>query len=200
VSGFHIEDQIQQKRCGHLSNKRLVSVEIFTSRIRAAVAARKALNSDIVIIARTDALSASAPGEGGEDQSYGAALDRLKAARDAGADVAFLEGVDSVEAMKKVVADLAPWPVLLNMVEYGRTPTISVQEAKEIGFRMVIWPFAGVSPAVLAMRAAYKELRETGLAKSVAPVTPKDIFELCGLKEWVAIDTAAGGEDFRNGV
>jgi 2-methylisocitrate lyase-like PEP mutase family enzyme len=130
---------------------------------------------------------------------YDEALVRLRAARDAGADVGFLEGVCDEEMMKKVVKDLAPWPMLLNMVEAGKTPTVSVQRAKEIGFRIIIWPFAGLTPAITAMREAYKGLKKTGLVPG-DKITPKHIFDLCGLEEWVRVDGEAGGEDFTGGV
>lgn len=101
--------------------------------------------------------------------------------------------------MGRVVRELAPWPVLLNMVEAGLTPTVSVRRAREIGFRVVIWPFAGLTSAIVAMREAYAGLKKTGLVPG-AKMAPKEIFELCGLEEWVRIDGEAGGDDFRGGV
>lgn len=88
VAGFHIEDQVQQKRCGHLLGKQIVDMDVWVGRIRAAYLARKRIGSDVVIIARTDSL-----------QSYGydEGIKRLKLARDAGADVAFLEGMTDRE-------------------------------------------------------------------------------------------------------
>lgn len=83
VAGFHIEDQIQTKRCGHLGGKEVVSVDAFEQRVRAAAQARESLHSDIVIIARTDAL---------QTHNFDEAVRRLKLAINAGADVAFLEG------------------------------------------------------------------------------------------------------------
>lgn len=85
VAGLHLEDQVVNKRCGHLKNKALVSEEEYISRIRAAAMAREANHGDIVIIARTDAL---------QSLGYDAAVQRLKKAVEAGADVAFLEGVN----------------------------------------------------------------------------------------------------------
>lgn len=167
-------------------------MSVFASRITAAVAARRAANSDIVIIARTDALA----GPGG----YEDALTRLNAAKEAGADVLFLEGVPDRETMKQMIADAKGMPVVLNMVEHGRTPTVSVQEAKELGFKLIIWPFAGIAPAMMAMKAAYKELMETGNTKKQAQVTPRDLFDMCGLQDWIHIDTAAGGDGFKNGA
>jgi methylisocitrate lyase len=190
VAGFHIEDQVQQKRCGHLANKSIVPLSVFAMRIRAAVAARRAARSDIVVIARTDSLAS---------HGYDEALARLVAARDEGADAGFLEGVDSEETMSRVVKDLAPWPVVLNMIEAGRTPTVSVGRAKEIGYRCVIWSFAGLVPALLALRQAYTSLKETGLIEG-KKLSPKEIFELCGLQEWMRVENEAGGAVFTNGV
>jgi 2-methylisocitrate lyase-like PEP mutase family enzyme len=120
VAALHIEDQVQTKRCGHLQGKQIVGTPAFISRIRAAKAARESIGSSIVIIARTDAL-----------QSLGcnASIERLKAAQRAGADVAFLEGITSKDEARAVVRDMAPFPVLLNMVEHGATLSISVAEA-----------------------------------------------------------------------
>ncbi|KAF1982691.1 Phosphoenolpyruvate/pyruvate domain-containing protein [Aulographum hederae CBS 113979] len=110
VAAFHLEDQVQSKRCGHLANKQLVELPEFLSRIKAADAARKRAGSDVLIIARTDAL---------QGFGYDESLRRLLAARDAGADVGFLEGVTSVALCRRIIADVAPWPMLLNM---GFTP------------------------------------------------------------------------------
>jgi 2-methylisocitrate lyase-like PEP mutase family enzyme len=191
VAGFHIEDQVQSKRCGHLLGKQLVSQDIFVSRIRAAVAARKRLGSDIVIIARTDAL---------QSLGYEESLKRLEAARDAGADVGFLEGVTSKEMCRQIIKDVGSWPMLLNMVEHGATPTISRDEAKDMGFKVMIWPFAGLAPAFLAMREVFEKVKKTGLARTSAEVTPRKLFEVCGLEESMKIDEQAGGDSFANGA
>lgn len=96
VAGVHLEDQVLAKRCGHLGGKELVDEGAFLARIRAAAAAR-ARRGDIVIIARTDAL-----------QSLGldAALARLRSAVDAGADMAFLEGMTSRAQMERAAREL----------------------------------------------------------------------------------------------
>ncbi|KAJ7791721.1 carboxyphosphonoenolpyruvate mutase [Mycena olivaceomarginata] len=185
VAGFHIEDQVQQKRCGHLASKQLVPLEEYLVRIRAAANARKALDSDIVLITRSDALA-----EFGVDT----AIARCKAAIDAGADVAFVEGLRTREDAERAVRALAPAPVLLNLATGGVTPNWTVPEAREMGFRLVIFPCAGMIPAALAVRAAYREIRAQGTdVASCAGVGPKGFFEMVGLDEVIAIDTAAGG-------
>jgi 2-methylisocitrate lyase-like PEP mutase family enzyme len=88
VAAFHLEDQVMNKRCGHLKNKELVDEDTFASRIKAASLTREEMGRDIVIIARTDALA---------EYGYDVAVSRLKTAVKTGADVAFLEGVQSVE-------------------------------------------------------------------------------------------------------
>jgi methylisocitrate lyase len=191
VAAFHIEDQVQTKRCGHLGGKQLVDTATYTTRIRAAVQARHRLGSDIVVIARTDAL---------QSFGYDESLARLRAARDAGADVGFLEGISSREMAAQAVRDLAPWPLLLNMVEHGSTPAISAQEAKEIGFRMIIFPFATIGPALTAMREGLEKLKRLGLPGLDQELTPQMLFRVCGLDEKMRLDAEAGGAAFEGGV
>ncbi|KAJ5986195.1 Carboxyvinyl-carboxyphosphonate phosphorylmutase [Penicillium sp. IBT 35674x] len=191
VAAFHIEDQVQTKRCGHLSGKLLVDTETYATRIRAAVQARQRVGSDIVVIARTDALLG---------QGYEESLVRLRAARDAGADMGFLEGVSSREMAAQAVRDLAPWPLVLNMVEHGSTPSISAAEARELGFKMIIFPFATIGPALMAMREGLEKLKRDGLPGLDKELTPQMLFRVCGLDESVKLDADAGGAAFNGGV
>jgi methylisocitrate lyase len=187
VAAFHLEDQVQTKRCGHLAGKVLVDRSTYMTRIRAAVQSRRRISSDIVIIARTDALQVL---------GYEESLERLRAARDAGADVGFLEGITSREMARKAVHDLAPWPLLLNMVENGATPSISAAEAREMGFRIIIFPFAALGPAYIAIRDGMEKLKRDGLPGLAKEVTPQAIFRMCGLDESMKVDGEAGGEAF----
>jgi methylisocitrate lyase len=187
VAGMHIEDQVQTKRCGHLGGKELVDLDVYASRIRAAVAARKRIGSDIVIIARTDAL---------QGMGYDEAIRRLKFVRDLGADVGFLEGMTSVDMFKQAVKDLAPWPVLLNMVEGGITPTVSVDEAREIGLRIIIHPLAAINAAYQPIKDIFERLKTKGRMDHDPKLTPQFIFNVCGLKDSMAVDAEAGGKAF----
>ncbi len=147
VAALHLEDQVVNKRCGHLKNKEIVDEETSVSRIRAAANKRAELEGDIVIIARTDSL---------QSLGYDAAVSRLKAAIAVGADVAFLEGFTSKEEGKRVCAELAPTPVLLNMVGGGVTPDITVTEAKEMGFKIIIFPGLALGAVYQSVAAAAK--------------------------------------------
>lgn len=192
VAGLHIEDQIQTKRCGHLAGKELVDTETFVTRIRAAVQARQRIGSDIVIIARTDSL---------QSFGYDEAIARLKAAREVGADVAFLEGMTTKEQARKVVEDLAPMPCLLNMVESGATPSMTADEIKALGFKIMIIPFAAMAPAYTAIKAEMEGLKRTGaLSLGSKTISPQDVFRLCGVEDSIAIDTEAGGKSFAKGI
>lgn len=184
VAGLHIEDQIQTKRCGHLGGKQVVETDIFVQRIKAAYQARMKLGSDIVVIARTDAL---------QTDGFDEAVSRLKAAVAAGADVAFLEGVQSESQAREVCKQLAPTPVLINMVEHGATPSWTPAEAKDMGFKIIIFPFAAIAPAYKAMKDALATLKETGKTGLGKEFTPKKLFTVVGLEDAVAVDEAVGG-------
>ncbi|PVH72177.1 oxaloacetase-like protein [Cadophora sp. DSE1049] len=184
VAALHIEDQIQTKRCGHLGGKELVSAEVFRQRIAAAAQAREKIGSDIIIIARTDALAS---------HGFEESVERLKAAQAAGADVAFLEGIGTKEECREICRIMAPFPVLLNMVEHGATPTITPQEAQEMGFRIIIFPFAAIAPAYDAIKEVFLGLKKTGLTGLDPGFTPKKLFMIVGLEESSRVDAAAGG-------
>lgn len=190
VAAFHIEDQVVNKRCGHLNNKELVDEATFVARVRAAATMRQQLSRDIVIIVRTDALAG---------WGYDVALRRLKLAIDVGADVAFLEGVRSKDEAWRICHDLKPTPVLYNCVPGGVSPIMSVQEAADCGFKMVITPTLALGAVHEAVSKAFEDLRKHGnTAGNEVPV--RTLFESCGLKESVDFDTKTGGQGFANGV
>lgn len=123
---------------------------------------------------------------------------RLKAARDLGADVGLLEGFKSKDEAAKAVKELAPWPLLLNIVENGHSPLITVDEAREMGFRIMIFSFAGLAPAYMAMKGAYEKLKHQGITGiQGSGVGPKVLFDVCGLQQAVEVDKKAGGEDYK---
>ena len=193
IAALHIEDQSVSKRCGHLAGKVLVSKEEFRTRITAASEARKESGRDIVIIARSDAL-----------QSYGfdEAIERLQTAVAAGADVAFLEGVENEDQMRKACKILAPTACLVNMVPGGATPVLSAQKAKEIGYKIQIWPIVALSEVFARVGDIYKTLKDTGYAdppeKGRGEV--RDIFNVCGLQDCAAFDDKVGGTAYSKGV
>ncbi|KAK3313804.1 Pyruvate/Phosphoenolpyruvate kinase-like domain-containing protein [Apodospora peruviana] len=193
VAGLHIEDQVTTKRCGHLLGKELVDIDTYVARIRAASATRERLESDLVLIARTDALQSL-----GFDES----VKRLKAAVAAGADVVFLEGMKTLDEMTRIVDVMSPTPCLLNMVPGGVTPLIDGAKAKEIGFKIVIWPCFAMTAAYLAYQKAAQELKTTGAIREQPDGSGgvRELFELCGLSECADFDKKMGGKAFTDGV
>ncbi|TDZ26393.1 Carboxyvinyl-carboxyphosphonate phosphorylmutase [Colletotrichum orbiculare MAFF 240422] len=188
VAALHIEDQVQTKRCGHLTGKEVVDTATFAARIKAAALARRRIGSDIVVIARTDALAT---------HGFDEAIARLRAAVDSGADVAFLEGVRSEEQAREACRVLAPTPVLLNMVEHASTPSWTAAQAKDIGYRIMIVPFAAIAPAYEAIRESLTRLRETGQVGTNPDFTPRKLFSIVGLQEAMDFDAEAGGSAYR---
>lgn len=195
VAGLHLEDQVLSKRCGHLKGKQLVDIDEFVSRIRAAVLARRQSGGDIVLIARTDALA----GEG-----YDEALKRLRAAIAAGAEVAFLEGVTTREQAEDITRDLAPTPCLFNNVPGGISPDFSVKEARQIGYKIAIFPLLALEVVYPAVRKACRELFDKGNVGSVEPDGkrwgPKELFSVCGMDELMELDRQAGGKGYVDGA
>jgi 2-methylisocitrate lyase-like PEP mutase family enzyme len=198
VAGLHIEDQVLSKRCGHLAGKELVDEDTYFSRIRAAVLARQELREttggDIVIIARTDAL---------QSLGYDVAIARLKTCIELGADVAFLEGLQTMEQCEAVCRDLAPAPALINMVPGGTTPLMSKEKAENMGFKIMIWPVLGLSAAYAAVTDAYAGLKRTGVGKPTEHEKKdgvKSFFGVCGLDECTAFDEKAGGKAYSKGI
>lgn len=187
VAALHLEDQVVNKRCGHLANKELVSEDVYLSRIRAAVTARHQNPGDIVIIARTDALASL---------GFETAVTRLKKAIEVGADVAFLEGLTSKEDAIGLCKELAPTPVLLNMAHGGVTPTFSVGEAKEMGFKIVIFPAMALNEVYKSVTAVFDRLKNEGVVdydKEKGDPSLKEMFGVCGLDQAMQFNRDAGG-------
>ena len=196
IAGLHIEDQVINKRCGHLRNKELVDESTFASRIQAAVNARSQSGGDIVIIARSDALQVL---------GYEATVARLKNAVKIGADVVFPEGITSKEEAKRICMELAPTPVLLNMVRGGVTPHLTVDEAYAAGFRVVIYPGLAVNAVYKAVSKAVLELSSTNDLNQVTSTELSmdgvpDVFVVCGLESAIKFDNDSGGTSFAKGI
>ena len=180
VSGLHIEDQVNPKRCGHLDGKAVVDEDTALKRIRAASDARR--DPNLLIMARTDIRAV----EGLE-----AAIDRAKALVDAGADAVFPEAMADLsefEAVRKAV-DV---PILANMTEFGKSELFTTTQLANIGINIVIYP---VSLLRLAMGAAERGLdalaAEGSLNSSVQHMqTRARLYELLDYEAYNAFDTS----------
>jgi carboxyvinyl-carboxyphosphonate phosphorylmutase len=151
VAGIHIEDQVAPKKCGHMEGKQVIPAEEMVQKVRAAVEARA--RPEFVIIARTDA---RAP-EGLER-----ALRRGRMYREAGADVVFIEALTSDAEAEEAVRALPGVPLLFNWAEGGKTPPISLERVRALGYRIVIFPISTLLAATAAMRAILQEIARAG--------------------------------------
>jgi 2-methylisocitrate lyase-like PEP mutase family enzyme len=154
---IQLEDQTAPKRCGHLDGKSLVSSAEMCGKVRAAVDART--STDTLIVARTDAVAV---------EGLAAALDRAAAYAEAGADVLFVEALRSDEDMRAAVARLgARAPLLVNMVEGGKTPLRPAAALEALGFSIVIFPGGAVRALVPALTDYYGTLVQQGTSASL---------------------------------
>ncbi|MCS7116566.1 MAG: oxaloacetate decarboxylase [Nitrososphaerales archaeon] len=155
VAAIHIEDQVMPKRCGHFEGKSVISKEEMVGKIRAAVEARG--DDDLVIIARTDARDV-----------YGIddAIERGNLYAKAGADMIFVESPRSIDELKRIASEVKA-PLLVNMVEGGKTPLIPASDLEKMGFKVVIYPNTALRAAGYAVREALRVLRDEGVTTSI---------------------------------
>jgi len=174
VAAIHIEDQVTPKRCGHLDGKEVVSRLEFVSKIRAAVEARR--SSEFMIIARTDARAVMGLEE---------AVWRANAALDAGADMAFVEAVQSTQEAA-AVPEQVKGACLLNVVPGGRTPVNDLRQAEAMGYKLAILPglllVAAMQAGDAALAAVKSSLQAPAVDSSVA-----QMFRRLGADEWEEI-------------
>ena len=137
LAGCHLEDQIAEKRCGHLDNKELISKDEMVKKIKECIVSRK--NKNFLIIARTDANSVE-----GLDKT----LERIKAYEDAGADMIFPEAMKDESEFEKV-RKISNGYLLANMTEFGKSKLLDKTQLENLGYNLVIYP---VSTQRLAMK------------------------------------------------
>jgi len=173
LSGLHLEDQEDPKKCGHLPGKRLVSVAEMVRKIGAASGARR--DPDFLIVARTDARAV----EGLE-----AAVKRARAYVEAGADAVFPEALESAEEFRAFAHGLskegAKVPLVANMTEFGKTPYLSVKEFEDLGYRLVLFPVTALRVTTKAIEAMLLELKALGTQRELlsAMHTRQQLYEL----------------------
>ncbi|TMP17307.1 methylisocitrate lyase [Pseudoalteromonas sp. S2893] len=154
AAGFHIEDQVAQKRCGHRPNKEIVSQGEMVDRIKAAVDAKT--DSDFYIMARTDAF---------QKEGLSAAIDRAAACVEAGADAIFAEAVHDL-ADYQAFAKAINIPILANITEFGQTPIYTKEQLSEVGVEMVLYPLSAFRAMNKAALNVYSAILNEGSQQS----------------------------------
>ena len=153
ASGCHIEDQVASKRCGHRPGKEIVSVNEMNDRIKAAVDAR---DDDFTIIARTDALAVE-----GLEKS----IDRARTYIDSGADIIFAEALTDLDQYKTFTDSLNA-PVLANLTEFGMTPLYTVEEMRDAGVKIILYPLSAARSMADAAMKTYEAIKQDGTQKN----------------------------------
>lgn len=179
AAAVHLEDQLLPKKCGHLNDKKLASVDEMCAKIAAARKARRHL----YIIARTDAV-ASEGMEGG--------LARAQRYLDAGADAIFPEALVTRDMFEEFARRMPGVKLLANMTEFGRTPFFTAAEFEAMGYAMVIWPVSHLRVAARAMEELYASIRaEGGTHKKVGAMqTRAELYATIGYHEYEALDAS----------
>jgi 2-methylisocitrate lyase-like PEP mutase family enzyme len=174
VAAIHLEDQVMPKKCGHMEGKHLIPASEMVAKVKAAVAARR--SGELAIIARTDARAV---------EGLAGALERARRYRDAGADALFVEAPQSIDEIETIAQTFADVPLLFNYAEGGKTPPVSHQFLRELGFSVVIFPISTLLVATAAMRAILVEIKEKGSPVDVLPTMMgfEEFLEFIGLPE-----------------
>ena len=170
AAGCHIEDQVQTKRCGHRPGKAIVSSGEMVDRIKAAVDART--DQQFVIMARTDAHAI---------EGLKGAIERSQAYVAAGADMIFAEALASLDEYK-AFTDAIKVPVLANITEFGKTPLFTVEQLRDAGVRLVLYPLSAFRAMSKAAEIVYETIRTRHTQESALPLmqTRVELYEALG--------------------
>jgi 2-methylisocitrate lyase-like PEP mutase family enzyme len=178
VAAFHIEDQVSPKKCGHYEGKEVIGAGEMIGKIHAAVDTRQ--DPDLVIIARSDARAV---------EGLQAAIDRVNAYLEAGADVGFVEAPQNVEELR-IVGRQVKGPALANVFEGGKTPMLPARELDAMGFRLGIYPSQTHRAAIRAAQRALAALKEDGDTRRIEEelATFQEREDAVGTARWRALE------------
>jgi 2-methylisocitrate lyase-like PEP mutase family enzyme len=178
VAGVQIEDQQMPKRCGHFERKQVVSTAEMQAKVDAATRARQ--DDNLLVIARTDAVAV---------EGLDAALERSRAYLEAGADVLFVEAPDSLEAIRRIPAELGDVPLVMNIVQGGKTPELPAAELYAMGYRIVLHANLVMRAMASAGAAVLESFRRTGGTPTDLPyLSWKDRQGIVRLADYDAIE------------
>lgn len=155
AAGLFIEDQTWPKRCGHMDGKTIVPEDVMISKLKAAVNARQ--HDDFLIMSRTDAYAVT---------GLQSAIDRSRHYHEAGADLVFVEAPKTKADMQKVADSFPDVPVMANMIENGKTPLMTNDEIRDMGFSIAVHPNVLVYTETFATERLLKDMVTLGTTKN----------------------------------
>lgn len=174
AAACHIEDQVGAKRCGHRPGKEIVPKAEMVDRVKAAADART--DPQFFLIARTDAIAS---------EGIDAAIERVLACVEAGADGVFAEAAQDLDTYRRFVSAVKV-PVLANLTEFGRTPLFSVDELRTAGIAMALYPISAFRAMNKAAEAVYEAIRRDGHQRAVLHTmqTREELYERIGYHDY----------------
>lgn len=180
VAALHLEDQTSPKRCGQMAGVRLMAEGAAAKHIRAAVSARG--DHELLIIGRTDALGV---------EGLDVALDRAARYRDAGADILFVDGVKTLDQAEAIGRRL-DGPKMIALITGTEAADLTVEEARDLGFSIVLYPLDALFAAAKASLSALARLRADGLSNAAAGFSYDEFMNAVGLDHHQGLDNAYG--------
>ena len=174
LSGCHVEDQIDEKRCGHLDNKEIIPLAEMVNKIKTAVNAKK--DKNFLIIARTDANSV---------EGIKKTIDRTKAYEDAGADIIFPEAMKDEKEFELIRKNLKV-NLLANMTEFGKSKLLSANKLENLGYNIVIYPVTTQRLAMKSVEDGLRAIMNDGHQNSIIDKmqTRKRLYELVDYEKY----------------
>ncbi|HCL79855.1 MAG TPA: carboxyvinyl-carboxyphosphonate phosphorylmutase [Synergistaceae bacterium] len=154
AAGLFMEDQVSPKRCGHMEGKQVIPEDEMMGKLRAALDARDAIDPDFVVMYRTDAIHVT---------GFDDALHRAKSAVEVGVDMVFVEALETREQMKRALEEIRA-PLMLNLIEGGKTPLVPVQEAEAMGFKFIVPALSALFAAARGMYDVMTKIRKEGVS------------------------------------
>ena len=178
ITAVHIEDQVSQKRCGHLENKELISTKEMVKKIKECVKSKK--DKNFKIIARSDANAV---------EGMNKMIDRCKAYIDAGAEIVFPEALANERDFEKVRKSLDCY-LLANMTEFGKSKLLNYKDLENLGYNIVIYPVTSQRLAMKnvedGLRAIFKDGHQNNIIDKMQ--TRKRLYDLVEYEKYNALD------------
>jgi 2-methylisocitrate lyase-like PEP mutase family enzyme len=174
AAALQIEDQVMPKKCGHFNGKEVISRDEMVGKIKAALDAR--FDDQLAIIARTDALAVL---------GFDEAIERANAYKEAGAHAIFLEAPTTFEQLASITREVPGIPHIINLVEGGKTPLVTRQEAQDLGFQIMLCANSALRGAIKGATDALQILKRDESQENIHDVicTWEERQELFKLKE-----------------
>ena len=172
AAGLFIEDQVMPKRCGHMEGKDVVSFDDMAGKLKAVLDAKAELDPDFVLIYRTDSLAV---------HGFDEALRRGHKAIELGVDMLFIEALQTHKQIETVAKEFSGTPLMLNLIDGGLTPLISMNEAISLGYKWVVPGLTSLFSAAYGMYAAMKRVYETNTLDGEGIISFNEFNEIVGL-------------------